>query len=215
MFRRLVAVVLLLLVIALPVCADSWGVTWQWNQFTKDYEKLYYEIRNYALTYDYDTGNEVFVESKNYQLLEVKKLGDGEFEVTQAVTSIMNEKEIEGLSFLGGGFSALASILSGGSLFSEMMMMGLFASELEFEVGNTMQTWDGSRLRVVEETSVAGVDGYLVRKMIRKEDEQGRREIVVSEWIINPEVGWPLALKVFDEQGNVLYDMRLVEYAKR
>jgi|LSQX01.3.fsa_nt_gb hypothetical protein len=215
MFRRLVAVVLLLLVISLPVCADSWGVTWQWNQFTKDYEKLYYEIRNYALTYDYDTGNEVFVESKNYQLLEVKKLGDGEFEVTQAVTSIMNEKEIEGLSFLGGGFSALASILSGGSLFSEMMMMGLFASELEFEVGNTMQTWDGSRLRVVEETSVAGVDGYLVRKMIRKEDEQGRREIVVSEWIINPEVGWPLALKVFDEQGNVLYDMRLVEYAKR
>lgn len=214
MFRRLVAVVLLLLVISLPVCADSWGVTWQWNQFTKDYEKLYYEIRNYALTYDYDTGNEVFVESKNYQLLEVKKLGDGEFEVTQAVTSIMNEKEIEGLSFLGGGFSALASILSGGSLFSEMMM-GLFASELEFEVGNTMQTWDGSRLRVVEETSVAGVDGYLVRKMIRKEDEQGRREIVVSEWIINPEVGWPLALKVFDEQGNVLYDMRLVEYAKR
>ena len=127
----------------------------------------------------------------------------------------MNEKEIEGLSFLGGGFSALASILSGGSLFSEMMMMGLFASELEFEVGNTMQTWDGSRLRVVEETSVAGVDGYLVRKMILKEDEQGRREIVVSEWIINPEVGWPLALKVFDEQGNVLYDMRLVEYAKR
>ena len=215
MFRRLVAVVLLLLVISLPVCADSWGVTWQWNQFTKDYEKLYYEIRNYALTYDYDTGNEVFVESKNYQLLEVKKLGDGEFEVTQAVTSIMNEKEIEGLSFLGGGFSALASILSGGSLFSEMMMMGLFASELEFEVGNTMQTWDGSRLRVVEETSVAGVDGYLVRKMIRKEDEQGRREIVVSEWIINPEVGWPLALKVFYEQGNVLYDMRLVEYAKR
>jgi len=215
MFRRLVAVVLLLLVISLPVCADSWGVTWQWNPFTKDYEKLYYEIRNYALTYDYDTGNEVFVESKNYQLLEVKKLGDGEFEVTQAVTSIMNEKEIEGLSFLGGGFSALASILSGGSLFSEMMMMGLFASELEFEVGNTMQTWDGSRLRVVEETSVAGVDGYLVRKMIRKEDEQGRREIVVSEWIINPEVGWPLALKVFDEQGNVLYDMRLVEYAKR
>ena len=57
MFRRLVAVVLLLLVISLPVCADSWGVTWQWNQFTKDYETVLRD--HFCLTYDYDTGNEV------------------------------------------------------------------------------------------------------------------------------------------------------------
>jgi len=92
----------------------------------------------------------------------------------------------------------------------------MFASDLEFEVGNTMQLFDGSRVRVVEEQKVAGVDGFLARKLIREEDEEGnRRERVTSEWIIAPDVGWPLAVKVFDSDGNLTYSMTLLEYERR
>ena len=58
-----------------------------------------------------------------------------------------------------------------------------------------MQLLDSSRVRVVGERTVAGITGYLLNKFDRETDEHGNMvEIVTSEWVIAPNVGWPLAV---------------------
>ncbi len=214
MLRKTSLLILLLLLAAVPVSAAAWGETWKWNEFNADYEKFYYEIISGSTSWDWELEEDVWVESTSYQLLEVTKIDDESWMVTQAQTSRMTKDELEGLSFMGGLSGLMA--LMGGNWFSEFMVLGMFASDLEFEVGNTMQLSDGSRVRVVEEQKVAGVDGFLARKLIREEDEEGnRRERVTSEWIIAPDVGWPLAVKVFDSDGNLTYSMTLLEYERR
>ena len=74
---------------------------------------------------------------------------------------------------------------------AEYMLLGLSASDLELEVGNTIQLFDGSRVRVVEEETVAGIQGYLLRKSISDTDEAGNKvDVVTSEWVIAPDIAW-------------------------
>lgn len=188
---------------------------WNYNVFPYDDEKFVYEVRNYESSWDWDTDEEIVKEKKHYQLLELRKLDDGSYEVTQGNTVVMGAEELSSdLSFLGGGLSGLAMILSG-DWFGEIFLLGMWASNLELEVGNNMQTFDGSRLRVVEEQTVAGVKGYLIRKFVRETDDDGNRvDITTSEWVIAPNVGWPLQLIMYQD-GEVVSQMTLVEYERK
>ena len=56
---------------------------WQSNRFTADYERFYYEIVSNTTEWDYDLFEEVKVENRFNQLLELKKADDGLVEVTQ------------------------------------------------------------------------------------------------------------------------------------
>ena len=150
---------------------------------------------------------------KQFQTVELAKLDDETTELTMAYTYYVSQEEIaDQLGLMGFGMNW---IMGGGNWIGEFMMLGFFASDLELEVGNTMQMFDGSRIRVVEKQTVAGVEGYLCRKSVREEDEDGNRiEILTSEWVIAPNVGWPLAVKVY-EDDEVVYIMELVEYSRR
>ncbi len=102
----------------------------------------------------------------------------------------------------------------GGEWIGEFMMLGWFAADLELEVGSSMQTFDGSRIRVLEKRTVAGVEGYLCTKSLRSEDEAGNRvDILTPKWVIAPKVGWPLLVRIYQDD-EVKYVMELVEYSR-
>lgn len=214
MSRKLPAVVLSVVVV-LSCSMLAWAQDlWNYNVFPYDYEKFVYEVINYTKSWDWDTDEEIITEKKSIQVTELRKLDGENHEVTQSFTNVMeSEKLFNELSFLGG-LSGL-SLLMSGDWFAEMMFVGLWAADLDLEVGNTMQTFDGSRVRVVEEQTVAGVKGYLVRKSIRETDDEGNRvDILTSEWVIAPNVGWPLKLVMYSE-GEVVSSMTLIEYERR
>jgi hypothetical protein len=212
---RKLPIVVLSVVVVLSCSMLAWAQDlWNYNVFPYDYEKFVYEVINYTKSWDWDTDEEIITEKKSIQVTELRKLDGENHEVTQSFTNVMeSEKLFNELSFLGG-LSGL-SLLMSGDWFAEMMFVGLWAADLDLEVGNTMQTFDGSRVRVVEEQTVAGVKGYLVRKSIRETDDEGNRvDILASEWVIAPNVGWPLKLVMYSE-GEVVSSMTLIEYERR
>lgn len=186
---------------------------WDWNQFTAQYERFKYEITAYSSSYDYDTGEDVSLETHQIQEIELRQKGDETMEVTMSYTyDVAQEKLADELSLMGLG---MAWATAGGEWLGEFMMLGFFAADLEFEVGSTMQVFDGSRIRVVEKQTVAGVEGYFCTKSIRGEDEAGNRvDTLTSEWVIAPNVGWPLLVRVYQE-GQVKYVMELVDYERK
>ncbi len=212
---RKLPIVVLSVVVVLSCSMLAWAQDlWNYNVFPYDYEKFVYEVINYTKSWDWDTDEEIITEKKSIQVTELRKLDGENHEVTQSFTNVMeSEKLFNELSFLGG-LSGL-SLLMSGDWFADMMFVGLWAADLDLEVGNTMQTFDGSRVRVVEEQTVAGVKGYLVRKSIRETDDEGNRvDILTSEWVIAPNVGWPLKLVMYSE-GEVVSSMTLIEYERR
>lgn len=212
---RKLPIVVLSVVVVLSCSMLAWAQDlWNYNVFPYDYEKFVYEVINYTKSWDWDTDEEIITEKKSIQVTELRKLDGENHEVTQSFTNVMeSEKLFNELSFLGG-LSGL-SLLMSGDWFAEMMFVDLWAADLDLEVGNTMQTFDGSRVRVVEEQTVAGVKGYLVRKSIRETDDEGNRvDILTSEWVIAPNVGWPLKLVMYSE-GEVVSSMTLIEYERR
>lgn len=212
---RKLPIVVLSVIVVLSCSMLAWAQDlWNYNVFPYDYEKFVYEVINYTKSWDWDTDEEIITEKKSIQVTELRKLDGENHEVTQSFTNVMeSEKLFNELSFLGG-LSGL-SLLMSGDWFAEMMFVGLWAADLDLEVGNTMQTFDGSRVRVVEEQTVAGVKGYLVRKSIRETDDEGNRvDILTSEWVIAPNVGWPLKLVMYSE-GEVVSSMTLIEYERR
>lgn len=216
MLRKWLLAVLCVFVV-LSVSAAGWAQElWQWNNFTAQYEKLYYEIVTRETMWDYELGEDVKVEKKYYQLLELRQIDADNTEITQGYTFVVPRAEVgEQLNFMGGGYFALPMFSGSGGFLAEYMMLTMFASELELELGNSMQLFDGSRVRILDEEAVAGVRGYVVRKSVRETDEAGNRvEIVTSEWVIAPEVGWPLRVQVYDGD-EVVYSMTLVEYERR
>ncbi|MGB3993986.1 MAG: hypothetical protein WBM10_06080 [Limnochordia bacterium] len=210
-----------LMVVSVAVCVLlsfstlAWAQDyWNYNVFPYNYERFVYEVTTYGTAWDWDIGEEVVVETKMQQFLEIRKLDEENAEVTQGQTQVYSYEDLgEAISFMGG-LGGLA-MLSGGPWFGELMFLGMWAADLELEVGNNMQLFDGSRVRVVDEQTVAGVRGYLVRKFVRETDEEGnRQDITTSEWVIAPNVGWPLSLTMY-EDGEVSYEMVLVEYERK
>lgn len=67
---------------------------WQWNSFTADYERFYYEIVSITTEWDYDSYEDVQVENRYYQLLELKRSGDGWVEVTQGYSYMVPQNEL-------------------------------------------------------------------------------------------------------------------------
>lgn len=211
--KSLMVVLSLILVLAgsVPLFAQEY---WQFGKFTADYERFRYQITSYSTEWDWALGEDVIVESTQYQLIELKKIDEENTELTLASTyTLPSENVKDELSFMG--LSGLGAFLAGGGgWMSEFMLLSWFGGELELELGTTTQMFDGSRMRVVEKRTVAGVEGYYLTKSIREEGEAGNRvDILVSEWVIAPSVGWPLYLKTY-EDGQVTFVMELVEYAR-
>lgn len=185
---------------------------WAYNSFTAQYERLKYKIVSYDYVDDYDTGESVLVETTQYQAMELRKIDEDTTEVTMAYTNFLSPKEVEeNLAFMGGLFSFA---MGGGEAFGELMFLGFFTQDLELEVGNNMQLFDGSRIKVVEKQTVAGVEGYFCTKSIREERDGKRVDVLTSELVIAPDVGWPLLIRVYKDE-EVRYVMELVEYSRK
>ncbi|HHT91740.1 MAG: hypothetical protein QM451_02330 [Bacillota bacterium] len=187
---------------------------WQLNKFTADNEKFKYEVTSYTKQWDYDVDDYVVQETRQIQLLELRKIDDETTEVTVGNTYNLPTDQLgDQLSFMGMGMG-LSMLMSGGDWFGELMLLGMFAVDLELEVGSSMQMFDGSRIRIVEKQTVAGVEGYFCTKSVREEDEAGNRvDRLTSEWVLAPDVGWPLLIRVYDD-GDVTYVMELIEYSR-
>ena len=213
MFRKSLIIVFALVVV---FSFSSLGLAqeyWDWNKFDAQYEKFTYEITSYTTQWDWEIGEDVPVEVKQLQTVELERLDEETTELTMAYTYHVSQEELaEQLGLMGFNMSW---IMGGGEWLGQFMLLGFFASDLELEVGNSMQVFDGSRVRVVEKQTVAGVEGYLCRKTVREEDEEGNRiEILNSEWVIAPKVGWPLLVRVYRDD-QVVYVMELVEYSRK
>lgn len=212
MVRKLLFIVLsLVLVLSFSslVFAQEY---WAWNSFTAQYERLKYEITSYSSYWDYEVGEDVPVEVRQVQVMELRQKDEETTEVTMAYTYDTPTAELgDELSLMGLG---MAWATGGGEWIGEFMMLGFFAADLELEVGSSMQVFDGSRIKVVEKQTVAGVEGYFCTKSVRNEDDAGNRvDVLTSEWVIAPNVGWPLLVRVYQDD-QVKYVMELVEYAR-
>lgn len=216
MIRKLTLIVLCVVVV-LSMSGLAWAQDyWNYGVFPYAYEKFVYEVVSIEETWDWELGEDVVVEHKSYQFIELRKVDEDTIEVTQGTTTDVPADQLSDHLNVMGGLMNLSMLMGGGGWLSDFWMLSMWAADLELEVGNTMQLFDGSRVRVVEETSVAGVKGYLVRKFIRETDESGNRtDITTSEWVIAPNVGWPLALTSYSEEGEVTYRMTLVEYERK
>ncbi|MCK9525395.1 MAG: hypothetical protein M0R49_05660 [Limnochordia bacterium] len=215
MVRKSLMIVLSLVVILSFSSLGFAQESWEWNSFTAQYERFKYEITTYSSYYDYDLEQDVPVEKQQTQVIELVRVDDETFEVTMASTYDVPQNELgDQLSLMGLG---MGWATGGGEWIGEFMMLGFFASDLELEVGSSMQTFDGARIRVVEKQTVAGVDGYFCTKSRRQEDSDGKRvDILTSEWVIAPDVGWPLVVRVYNQEGDqVKYVMQLVEYDRK
>ncbi len=186
---------------------------WNWNKFTAQHERFRYEITAYSSYYDYDLGEDVPLETRQIQEIELRQKDDETTEVTMSYTyDVAQEKLSDELSLMGLG---MAWATGGGEWIGEFMMLGFFAADLELEVGSIMQVFDGSRIKVMEKQTVAGVEGYFCTKSVRGEDGAGNRvDTLTSEWVIAPNVGWPLLVRVYQD-GQVKYVMELVEYNRK
>ncbi|NMB02462.1 MAG: hypothetical protein GX971_13255 [Firmicutes bacterium] len=205
-------VVVVLLSSSMVVFAQEY---WAWNTFNAQEERFKYEVVSRTSEWDYEVGEEVWIENRQYQTLELRRIDDSTYEVTTGYTFNLPSDELgDKLSFMGGTIG-LSMLFGAGDWFGELMMLGFFASDLELEVGNSMQTFDGSRIKVVEKMTVAGVDGYFATKHRRDTDESGGRvDILTSEWVFAPDVGWPLLVRIYEED-QVVYSMELVEYSRK
>lgn len=59
---------------------------WEFGKFTADYERFRYQITSYSTQWDWDLGEDVIVESTQYQLIELKKIDGENTELTLAST---------------------------------------------------------------------------------------------------------------------------------
>ncbi|HBG00873.1 MAG TPA: hypothetical protein DDW87_04785 [Firmicutes bacterium] len=186
---------------------------WEFNKFTADKESFKYEITSYSEQWDYELGEDVLRETRQTQTLGLRRVDDYTTEVTVGYTSDVPTSGLgEQLSLLAMGMGM--SLPTGGEWLGELMSLTLFAVEMELEEGSNIQMFDGSRFRVVEKRTVAGVEGYYCTKSTREQDEAGNRvDKLTSEWILAPGVGWPLLVRVYND-GEVTYVMELVEYSR-
>ena len=212
MVRKSLFIVLSLLVVLSFSSLGFAQESWAWNSFTAQYERFKYEIASYSSFYDYDLEKDVPVEKWQTQTIELVHVDDETKQVTMSNTYNVPQNELgDQLSLMGLG---MGWATGGGEWIGEFMMLGFFAYDLELEVGSSMQTFDGARIRVVEKQTVAGVEGYFCTKSRREEDSAGNRvDILTSEWVIAPNVGWPLLVRVY-ESDQLKYSMELVEYSR-
>jgi hypothetical protein len=214
MIRKTIPAAVVVLTL-LSVCTVGWAQeVWRFNEFTASYERFLHEAVSWDEVFDWDLLEDVIQETVFYEQWELAA-GDEEMEVTMGYRYWLPLDYVkQDMTFLGAAWDS-PSIWKEAEGMEEYKSLSLVAEDLELEVGNTMQLLDGSRLSIVGEETVAGLKGYLVRMFIRETDEDGNTvETVTSEWVIAPEIAWPLAVTLY-EDGEVSYRKTLVEYERR
>jgi hypothetical protein len=214
MIRKSMPAVVLVLVV-LSVSTIGWAQDlWKFNEFSASFERFLYEVVSLEEMWDEELFEDVFQEILYYEQWELLT-DDDELEVTMGYRYWLPLDEAkESMTFLGSAWDS-TSMWNEFAGLGEYTWLSMAASDFELEVGNTMQLFDGSRITVVGEQTVAGLQGYLIRKYIRDADENGNRiDIVTSEWVIAPDVGLPLAVTLY-EYGEAFFSKTLVEYERR
>ena len=118
------------------------------------------------------------------------------------------------MTFLGSAWDS-TSMWNEFAGLGEYTWLSMAASDFELEVGNTMQLFDGSRITVVGEQTVAGLQGYLIRKYIRDADENGNRiDIVTSEYDRTQRRSRAFGRNVY-RHGEPYYSKTLIEYERK
>lgn len=189
--RGLVVVVAMMVIAA---CART-APAQVWSPFVFEGNQRYeYQVRTYE--YDYDQSP---LETREYAyILEIRDLNslsaDGEplYEVTTATRGPKTASQLAEELQWGG----LAALLSGGFMLGNPFEFQML-QQLDFEVGERLSLFGMGRLVVVEEVAVAGRQGLLVR--YEAGDASDRR--LTSEWIVDPRLPLPLAVRTYLEDG--------------
>lgn len=211
MVHKSLSVVFVVLVVLSLAGVGSAQELWKFNDFSAAYERFLYEVVSWEGVWDQGLADEVISEITFYEHWELGVSQRG-MEVSMGYRYWLPLEEADTtLTFMGAALSSLPIRKEPEGL-AEYMLLGLSASDLELEVGNTIQLFDGSRVRVVEEETVAGIQGYLLRKSISDTDEAGNKvDVVTSEWVIAPDIAWPLAVRLYQD-GELFFQKTLVEY---
>jgi len=215
MVRRSLVLVLSLIVMLLFGVSLSAQEYWAYGEFNQQYERFKYEITSYSYKWDYDLGEEVREETKQIQTLELNKIDDDTTKLTIAYTYDVPSKDLyDQFTFMG--LSGLSSfMMSGGDWIGEIVMLNFYAEDMELEVGSIIQLYDGSRIRITEKQTVAGVEGYFFTRSERHQDDDGNRiDVKISEFVVAPDIGMPLLVRIYSG-GEVSFIMELVEYSRQ
>jgi hypothetical protein len=178
---------LTLVTAALLIALSTNSQGWEPYNFNGD-EKYEFEITYYD-------NNEA---TTGYYGIEMKSTGktdeNGEklYEVVYTNKGMIPESEL-GEQTAFGFWSSYGMSLS--FVFLNPMYTMLF-QQMEFEVGEKMSFFGAGKAEITGKETIAGRNGY-VCKYFQKDEEKG--DVLVGEWVIDPELGFPLKSIMYDE----------------
>lgn len=161
---------------------------WTPYQF-KGNEHFEYELRSNA-------------QAANFTLDIVKKK-KGLFEVSSTSKWLVTKEEL-GVDILGGFWAGAGGV--GLTMFFVDPMGGRLFGSLDLKVGEKMSFWGMGVVKIVGKEKIAGREGF-VCQLIGQEDR------LLMEWVIDPALPLPLSTKIFDNEGNVEYESKLLKYS--
>ena len=195
------------LLLALAAFAAAPALAWTPFAFTSS-ERYEFHVKRFEHSYWDDEEPQV---SEYFYTLTVKETGaaspDGEplFDVTTSYRRLLSESRLqESLSF---GVFAFENMLVFGGPFELSFVLGALP-DMEFEVGERMTILGLGRLSIVDEETLAGRTGLVVRLEV---GESGNRR-VAYDWTIDRALPLPLAVRQYDDEGRLTMETTLVEY---
>ena len=221
MGNRKLVVLFLVVILGIVSTGVMAGEYWKFGEFHKDREFFKYRIT----TYQYERNNsedDTVYELENeevifYQLIITRKNDD------LVNISYSYQKDYTGEEFESQDSSEKLMLLSSGNLSnigtvgwitSNIIILSSQAENLELEVGSSMSTWTGGKIKITDKKRLAGVEGYVCDYLDVSKNEDGDRiSKKTMEWIINPVIGLPISIKTFDPQmEKIIRSMELVDY---
>ena len=221
MINKKLVGVLLILILGIVSTGVMAGEYWRFGEFNQDKELFKYKITTYQYERNNNEDNKEY-EIKNkvvifYELIITRKENDlvnisYQYQKDYTNEEFGSQDSSEKLMLLSSG--NLANVGTVGWVSSNVIILSSQAENLELEVGSSMSTWTGGKIKISGKKRLAGVEGYVCDYLdVSKNKDGDRVSNKTMEWIINPEIGLPLCIKTYDPRmKKIIRSMELVNY---
>jgi hypothetical protein len=219
--RSIVASLLIMLFIGLFFAEATAEETWAPLEFLRDKEFFRFKITTYEKTYDYsdDEEKEIIKSKVYYYEFSVDNTGEKSSTYSYKYEWNVEKEESKRKDSYGYYDSEVFSQMMGGLFLSpitEVMASAIFLTDADIEVGATITTFIGDRIKITGKEKVCDIEGYVCKFQRATEDDRGKKVYVdKAEWVIAPDVGFPLRVKNFKDDGQIAYEIELVEYSNK
>lgn len=192
------------LVLASAVAAQGW------TPFNVEEPGRYeFQVERYEYVYWEETAKVL----ESFHTLDIRGTGqmteDGQpiFDVTTSMRRNQSLEELQA-SVSMGAFSMDSAFTFGNPFMLTAIVMA--TRDLDFEVGERLSLFGVGRVSVVDEATIAGRKGVVVQF---EQGEAGDRRLFM-EWVVDRSLPFPLRVREYDQEGNLVLQTTLVRYER-